>query len=153
MEIAKIFLTSGLTIIGGVSIFVTGQIIVRFIIDPIHELNKLKGSIAYSLIFYSDIYMNPPPAFTVLGDEIKKRDEVQKVFREQASQLCPKASIIPWYKIWELLRIIPKSQNVISAASELIGLSNSIHRVDIDSNNMRRKKIAKLLNIKIGIGQ
>lgn len=150
-ELFKIFQTPGLTILGGVIIFVIGQIILRFIIEPILELNRIRGEIAYSLIFYANVYRNARPEYTDLREDTKMRDDVQKIFREQASRLCPKASIIPWFKIWELLKIVPKFQNVTAAAEELIGLSNSIHDVKMEFNGIRREKIANLLDLKINL--
>jgi len=148
-KLFEIFLTAALTIIGGVIIFVTGQLILRFIVEPIQDLNRLRGEIAYSLIFYSNVYMNVPPPYTDLSEDNKSRDEVQKIFRQLASQLCPKINIIPWSTAWGMLQIVPKFQNVTLATTELIGLSNSIHAVNVDFNRIRREKIETLLNIKI----
>jgi hypothetical protein len=147
LELFKIFLTSSLTIIGGVTIFVIGQIILRFIIEPILELNKLRGEIAFSLIFYANVYINPP-ANLVFPEDRKLLDNIQEVLRKLASQLCPRASVIPLFKIWELLKIVPNFDNFAAATTELIGLSNSIHEPNVDFNKIRREKIKKLLNIK-----
>lgn len=42
-DLTKILLTSSLTVLGGVLVFVTGQLIVKFLIEPIHELKKIIG--------------------------------------------------------------------------------------------------------------
>jgi hypothetical protein len=44
-DLTKIFLTSALTIIGGITIYVAGQIIARFFIDPLHESGSKAGEI------------------------------------------------------------------------------------------------------------
>ena len=80
LELFKIFLTSGLTITGGVLIFVLGQMILKFVIEPIHEFNKLKGEIAYSLVFYANVYMNVPLSYTDLSEDRQDRDKAQQVF-------------------------------------------------------------------------
>jgi hypothetical protein len=154
-ELYRIFLTSGLTILGGVLIFVVSQIVLKFVLEPIYDLNKLRGEIAYSLMFYANVYMDSFPSLagfitTNFGEDIKVRDNVQKIFREQASLLCPKASVIPWFKMWELLKIVPRYRDIAEATTELIGLSNSIHDKGMEFNKLRRDKIRKLLNIKIG---
>jgi hypothetical protein len=44
----------GLTILGGITIFVGGQILIKFIIEPFYEQSKLIGEIANSLIYYAN---------------------------------------------------------------------------------------------------
>lgn len=52
-EIVKIILTSSLTIIGGVLVFVAGQLVVKFVIEPIQELKKTLADIHDSLVFHA----------------------------------------------------------------------------------------------------
>lgn len=52
--------TAALTISGSVLVLVTGQLIVRFVIDPIHDQKRHLGEIANALIFYANLYSNPP---------------------------------------------------------------------------------------------
>jgi len=98
--------------------FVCGQIITKFFIEPIHEQKRLIGEIADSLIFYANLYGNPEYPKT------EKTYEASKVLRQQASQLRAKTHAIPWYKLWQFLSIVPKGSNVVEASSNLIGLSN-----------------------------
>ena len=53
------FLTAGLTIIGGVFIFVVVEILNQFLIKPIIDLKEVIGKITYALMYYSDLYTNP----------------------------------------------------------------------------------------------
>lgn len=46
-ECTKLVLTASVTIIGGVIVFVMGQIVSKFFIDPIQDLKKLLGEIRY----------------------------------------------------------------------------------------------------------
>ena len=144
-ELFKIVLTSSLTILGGILVFVVGRIIERFSIEPIHEQLRLTGEIADSLIFYANLYSSPG-----IGNP-EKMGEASKVLRQQASQLMARTHVIPWYKLWQLLRIVPKHTDVIEASRNLIGLSNSIHQGDPMVNNDRRKEIEKRLRIKTDI--
>ncbi len=57
------YLTASITILGGFIVFVLGQIVVKFFIEPIHEQSKTIGEIAYSLIFYANLYSNPGNSF------------------------------------------------------------------------------------------
>ena len=141
-ELFKIVLTSCLTVLGGILVFVVGRIIEKFSIEPIHEQLRLTGEIADSLIFYANLYSSPG-----IGKP-EKMDEASKVLRQQASQLMAKTHAIPWYKLWQFLRIVPKHADVIEASKDLKGLSNSIHQGDPMVNHNRRKKIEKRLCIK-----
>jgi hypothetical protein len=47
-------LQAALTVLGGVFVFVVGQVIVKFFIEPFQERAKLLGEIAGSLIYYTN---------------------------------------------------------------------------------------------------
>lgn len=87
-ELFKIILISCLTVLGGIVVFVMGQIITKFFIEPLHEQSKLIGEIAYSLIFYANLYSNPG------SGNFEKIEEASKVLRQQASQLLEKSYAI-----------------------------------------------------------
>jgi hypothetical protein len=144
-ELFKIILTASLTVIGGILVFVVGQIIAKFFIEPMHEQFRLIGEIANSLIFYANVYSNPG------SGKPDKMDEASKMLRQQASQLMARTHAIRWYKLWQFLRIVPKYVDVIEASRNLIGPSNSIHQGNPMVNNDMRKGIEKRLRIKTNI--
>jgi len=47
----QIIWTSVFTIIGGVVIFTAGHIVLKFFIEPIQEMDKVRGKICDTLIF------------------------------------------------------------------------------------------------------
>jgi len=144
-ELEKIFLTSALTIFGGVLVYVIGQILVKFVIEPIHEQKKLLGEIADSLIFYSNIYTSP-------GLIPKKSHEAHEKFRQQATLLLSKTHMIPNYSFFSCLGMVVCQRDIEEAFSNLIGLSNSVFRSPNDSgtrNSDTAKKIKSLLKLKI----
>ena len=49
------FLTAGLTIIGGVTIYVIGELINQFMIKPVVELKEEIGRVASCLVYYAYI--------------------------------------------------------------------------------------------------
>jgi hypothetical protein len=59
--------------------------------------------------------------------------------------------VIKWYRLWAFLHFVPKRNDVISASTELIGLSNSVHSKNVDPQviHERKDKIAKALGFKI----
>ena len=136
--------TSGLascfTVLSGVLVFVLGQWVIKFFVEPIHEQSKLIGEIAYSLTFYANIYGN--------ADYLDKNvlDEAKKTLRSQASNLRASAWTIRSYWLWQFIRLIPKKRNVIKASEYMIGLSNAVFANEYrESFDERQNEIKKLL--------
>jgi hypothetical protein len=171
-ELLKIVLTSSLTVLGGIIVFVTGQIVVKFLIEPFHNYKKLVGEIADSLVYYAnvgpvvhDLYLqqledaveleNPRSEMTekrlkmIIERDWERMDLAQNVLRQQASQLMGATNTIPLYKLWAFLRILPKQEEIIKASSNLIGFSNSTGSFRDRDIGKRQKDIAKYLHIKV----
>lgn len=170
---SDIFLTSGLTILGGIIIFVGGQIVTRFIIEPFYEQFKLIGEIANSLIYYGNVDEAVELHYREQLLAISKRDDIEEperkllieryeelirdqsrqvreakiVLRQQASQLMGRTNAIPFYGLWVAFSFwhLPTRKSVNEASQELIGLSNDTSK----STDNRTKKIAKCLRMKI----
>ena len=164
-EVLKIALTAA----GGVTVFVLGQVLVKFLIDPIHEQKKLIGEIAATIIFYSNVgagmeqyYYDKIKAIAdsdesqkaIVVDRYKeilkshwgKADEAAVTLRRQATELLAKTHAIPLYGFWSFFRRVPKVEDVLTASSALIGMSNSTHR---DSAlDERINEIITLLDLK-----
>ena len=168
-EIYQIVLTSSLTVLGGILIFVIGQLAVKFLIEPFQNYRKLVGEIADSLIYYGNIgsgleeyylsqleqvqKMESPRKELVetrlkeiIANDWNRADEAKRILRQQASQLMSATNMIPMYRFWAFLRIVPKREEVIKASASLIGFSNSTQ-----SGGIRKgiAEIAKSLRIKI----
>lgn len=146
-EIWQITLTAALTIIGGITIYVIGRIIVPLFIEPMLKLRGLIGEISYSLIFYADVYSNP----TISIDRSIKYGEAIETFRRQASQLRAIVFTMKFYPLWERINLVPEKVKVIEASSELIGLSNGIDGLPgaTGAGNAKvRQKVEELLGIR-----
>lgn len=169
---SDIFVTSGLTILGGILIFVGGQILTKFIVEPFYEQSKLIGEIANSLIYYANVGAGVEPYYFQQLQALSKRDDLEEVaqklmveryeelirneskqlgearivLRQQASQLMGRTNAIPFYGLWVVLSFgfLPSRKSVIEASQELIGLSN-----DPSKSADRARKISKCLRIKI----
>lgn len=141
VEIANQLFNAALTVLAGVLVFVAGQFIIKFFVEPIHEQAKLLGEIAYALTFYANVFGNADL------HRPERVEEASMTARKQASQLRAATATIFWYKLWQILRIVPKQENVLIASSYLIGLSNSTNRSEGKLD--RRKEIARLLDLKL----
>ena len=169
-EIFKIVLTSSLTVIGGIIVLAIGQIIIKFLIEPLQEHAKLRGEIAEAIIFYGNAgsgieqyYFQKLQETENIDEPLKKlvreryeeliktnwkkSDEAAIKLRQQAGQILAKTFAIPCYGLWAFLGRLPSSKSIATASSNLIGMSNSVH--DGRGSSDRIKDIAKLLKLKI----
>lgn len=152
-EAQKIVLTALVTVFSGTVVLVAGQLAIKFVIEPIHALWRLRGEITDSLIFHANVYMNVGYVAQELADK------ASDVFRQQACQLLARAHQVPCYGFLERLGVVPKRQNLEGAHRELIGLSNSVHANpqqpaealdrQLEFNRIRRDKLVKLLDLRI----
>jgi hypothetical protein len=135
------------TVLSGVLIYILGQIINKFIIDPIQHQKETFGKISDALIFYANIYTSP----TKEGDNLlKNREEAQTKFRNLACELISKTHQIPLYKLLSWLKLVLKKENIISSEKDLIGLSNGMWPSNTEEtmfNVKKRKDIEKKLKL------
>ena len=141
MNLPSIFLTSVLTIIGGVLVFSLSQIIQRFLLEPVHEQAKAIGEIFFGLIYYAPWYANPgcgkPEELAAASDTI----------RRYASQLQSTTNAIRFYGLFELCRLLPKRAAVYEAIDNLIRISNSIYSGNGRENRKDADDIKRLLSV------
>jgi hypothetical protein len=163
-DLFTIILTSLLTVISGVLVLGIGQLLTKFIIEPLHEQKKLMGEIANSLIMYANIGTGIEEAYIKKLEGVKEaEDEAHKLIierrqqlvrkewertdnakahlRKQASELMGTTNAIPLYGLWAFLLRRPKQKDILDASTMLIGLSNS--------SGHSKNEIAKLLKINI----
>lgn len=169
-EVYKIILTSLSTILGGIIIFTVSQIVMKFVIEPLHEQSKLIGEIAYSLIYHANAGTGLAQHYTQQIQNITKAEELDetqrkhlveqyqgliikererweeasRTLRQQASQLLGRTHAVPLYRVWRIFGR-PSYDDVVIASSRLIGLANSGSKSDIK----RITEIAKRLRIEI----
>ena len=134
-------LTAAITVIIGVTVYALGQMISKFVIEPIHKQDELRGEIADSLIYYADVYGNP-------GMNTPRHSEAAEKFRQQASLLISKTALIRKYAFFSWTGLIPTMQNVLNSHANLIGLSNSVNSKGNSAQNVRwADEVRKFLRI------
>jgi len=134
-------LTAVITVIVGVLVYSFSQIVSRFIIEPIHRQDEIRGEIADSLIFYANVYANPgtPPQLTAQASD---------KFRQLASLLMSRTCLIRMYGFFSWLGLIPGLSNLMKAHGNLIGLSNNVGKPGSSTQNVRwAEEIKRLLKI------
>jgi len=152
-------------VISGVTVFILGEIFVRFFLTPLHKFKELKGEIASILLFhannYGNEYKNIDDAIGSAGGEervIKERIESLKMWnsdlskasdetRAVAAKLIAVAEGIPFYKLLAKINIVPSKEDIMSAKRNLIGLSNSFSANQQTASAERSDEICKVLKI------
>lgn len=120
MDLLNIFMTSALTILGGVLIYVIGEIVAKFFIVPIYEQRLIISQIIDAAVFYSN---------RVNAWEINEENEkIVNEFRSLSTKLRAKTYFIPLYFLCEKYGFVLFKKDVDYIAEKLIGLSNSIYR-------------------------
>ena len=135
-------------IASGVLIFIIGQAFLRFVMEPIQELHKLRGEITSALIYYANVLISQSKLDPVADDE------GARLYRQQSSKLMALISVIPFYRFWCCFKIVPRYQDATAASRELIGLSNYIYvgkeETGEGSYSARRRRVASLLKLVLG---
>src|SRR3989338_4434464 len=139
--VSDVLLTFVLTVLGGVLIYVLGQITLKFFIEPVHELLLEIGKIGDVLIFYPNVYTNKVDA--------EKHTKANEALRQHASLLKAKKHLVKWHSLFAFFGFIPGKESIHEAHAELIGISNSTPRNSSDcvANMRKRQHIEKLLKL------
>lgn len=142
-ELTKILLTSSLTVLAGVLVFVTGQLIVKFLIEPIHELKKIMGEIRFTLAFYATVIHTP-----AARDE-DRSDRTAEALMKGSCDLLARVDSIPFYAFLSshFPRFLPAKTLVVDAATQLRGLSTYVHQTDdraMDSLDVIANRVARI---------
>lgn len=130
-----------MTIIGGVTIYVAGQIISKFLIEPYHEYRKTTGEIVSALVFYANVSA---------GTKQERQDEAWRAFRQNAARLRASIEQIPCYDWFARRRWLdlPPMESIDKAFHGLIGLSNAVYGSHWEHIENHRTKIVQNLRLK-----
>jgi hypothetical protein len=120
------FKTVFFTVLSGVLVYIIGQIINKFYIEPIQRQKETIGKISDALIYYSNLYTSPKISATQEFDRPEKREKAHEDFRNLACELVSRTHQIPHYIYLSYLKIVPKEKIIIISRGNLIGLSNGM---------------------------
>ena len=146
-DLEKILLTSASTILGGVIVFVTGQLVSKFLIEPIQELRKAIGEVRFNLAYYA------PIIYTPISRDKERSDKVYDAIMRNSCDLLTKADAIPFYRFLPRRFVLPK-QNIDSAAVDLRAITTYLHEKgeEADSHigevNKRVERIQRQLQLR-----
>lgn len=108
------------TIFAGVSVFIGGQIFLKWMIEPVQELRKIIAEILFYLANDHSIIHNAH-----IIDKEEALSSCKNLRRLGASLLATQA-LIPFYATAFKIFRLPKRENIVLASKRLSLISNSI---------------------------
>lgn len=128
--------TAAVTVLGGVAVFVLGQFVLKWLIEPLQEYRELKGEISHVLLFYANVNDRASP------DEIS---ETRRHLRGLSGRLRKIHAKIPFYNLCSVFSLVPVREDLFKASTELVGWSNDLDQVN--GKVRHRRTIAECLGI------
>lgn len=122
------------TVVSGTLVLVLGQILQRFVLEPIQSYKKTIGKIDNKLKFYSNILTNN-------GFKQDFLVEVTDTIRNLSCEIESDYKQIPFIRLLSKLKVVEKKEDVAKVAQGLIFLSNAGGR-----NNSRIEKCDDRIN-------
>jgi hypothetical protein len=135
---------------GGIAVYVTGQLLSKFFIEPLHELRKSVGEVRFNLAFHA------PTIHTPIGRSKESSNAAREALLKSSCDLIAKLHAIPIYEVTRLFAFgaLPGRRAVESAAVQLRGLSTHVHEegekasASLDVIRKRVSKVEYLLRLK-----
>src|SRR5688572_1825903 len=81
----------------GVAVFVIGQLLAKFFIEPLHELRKAVGQVRFNLAFHA------PTIHTPIGRSEETSDQAREALMKSSCDLIADLHAIPGYHITRFL--------------------------------------------------
>tara|TARA_R110002111_G_scaffold41857_2_gene77338 strand:+ start:184 stop:636 length:453 start_codon:yes stop_codon:yes gene_type:complete len=136
--------------LAGVTIYVIGQLLSKFLIEPLHELRKVVGEVRFNLSFHA------PTIHTPIGRSKETSEAARQALMESSCDLIAKLHAVPGYMVFRHLSFgaLPNRKDLKTAAIQLRGLSTYVHEEgdkaskNIEFINKRVAKIESLLRLK-----
>ena len=124
------------TILPATLVFVLGQIVMRFVLEPIQEQARTVGRIAFCLLAYADLSPDK--------HKIDRLDEASRALRELAAQLRASRRVVPLYPLFDFLRCVISKPVLLESSAALIHWSNALYHGDA---SVYRERLAVLLKV------
>lgn len=135
---------------GGLAVFVIGQLLAKFFVEPLHELRKAVGEVRFNLAFHA------PTIHTPVGRSKEASDQAREALMKSSCDLIADLHAIPGFRVTRFLAfgVLPCRKAIEDAAVQLRGLSTYVHETgekanaSLDVIQKRVERIEKLLRLK-----
>ncbi|MCL7929703.1 hypothetical protein [Halomonas llamarensis] len=136
--------------LAGITVYVIGQLLSKFFIEPLHELRKAAGEVRFNLAFHA------PTIHTPIGRSEEISEAARQALMKSSCDLIAKLHAVPGFTIVRHLYFgaLPNTRDVGAAAVQLRGFSTYVHEKSDKANenieviNKRVAKIESLLRLK-----
>ena len=118
-----IAITVASTVLGGITVFVIGQVFVVLFLERIRTQARCVEEIAQALVLYAQFYSNPLPPGTP-NERVARVESAGIEIRRLAGLLRANAQTLRFYRIWRFCKLVMPRKDVVTASGELIFLSN-----------------------------
>ena len=123
--------TASLTVLTGVTIYILGQLALRFFIEPYKNIRQtieeaIYVAFAYDTVFVSILDIEDPKDYERLLD-------AKRAFREKGSRLIASINLFPLYSYFELFFNVPKKDDLLIGGQLLLAIGDflgSVHNGD-----------------------
>lgn len=138
-DLEKIAWTSAFTILGGAIVYVMGQLLSKFLIEPTHELKKIIGEVRFNLAYHAQVIHTP------ISRTPERSAKAYEALIKSSCDLLAKVNAVPFYAAVSCcsLGFLPRKKCIVEAATQLRGLSTYVHDATSDTDVIA-KRIAKI---------
>ncbi|MCJ7821842.1 MAG: hypothetical protein MUQ26_01955, partial [Armatimonadetes bacterium] len=133
--------TATATVLTGIAILVVGQVLQRWVADPLLAVRAVIGKVDFAVTYHARIYMNPGP-YEGRPNEQAVRD-CSDEFRRLGARLSALSRAAPGWLRWLPLGV-PKCRCVDEAVDAMRGLSNCVLDGDPERAAQNRKDAGEL---------
>ncbi|EAO9544925.1 hypothetical protein AWI62_05630 [Salmonella enterica] len=134
------------TVITGVLIFVIGQIILKWFLEPLLSLKEQLGKTSALFLREQAIITN-----------CSNKNDIVNQLKESASSLLAKKSAVTWYCLFSCFRLVPSAENIQNASQSMNLIAGLIQKNNNEGNvatdiYSEMEKIANYLKIIVKYG-
>lgn len=134
------------TILAGVSVYVLGQIVIRWFVDPIHALHSLIGEILETLIRERSLLTTGRHVELAPEHYDAARDDL----RRKSSLLVVRMFLVPRFEWFAKISIVPTRDEILSASVGLRGLANTVRAVAEPGDSEKVEKRVRAIGVALG---
>lgn len=118
------WITILITVSSGVLVFVLGQIIQRYALDPLMNYKKARAAVLNHLISSAAVIALPTPTEKVIVNEEFRQYKDKAI--ELGSELVSSVRSVPLYNLYRKIFRYPSMDDTLVVASYLIDIANNI---------------------------
>lgn len=124
------------TLLIGIITISIGQIIIKLVIEPVHQFKEAVSDLQFWILETSPQY----------NGHLIPENAIE--LRKIATKILAEMNTIPFYWIMSILFNLPRKNKVIKASRYILGLSYSLNQLEmLKANQSRVEQICKMMKI------